>query len=56
MQVSLELCALLKVVPKVHPELQALLIDFHQYKPTWIMGGLSAAPKELGFTSTTMGK
>ena len=27
MQVTLELCALLKVVPKAHPELQPKLID-----------------------------
>ena len=31
MRVSKELCALLKVVHKAHPELQALLIDLMQY-------------------------
>ena len=31
MRVSKELCALLKVVHNVHPELQALLIDLMQY-------------------------
>ena len=35
MQVTPELRALLKVVPKAHPELQAMLIDVQQYKPTW---------------------
>ena len=34
MQVTPELWALLKVVPKAHPELQAMLIDVQQYKPT----------------------
>ena len=34
MQVTLELRTLLKVVPKAHPELQAMLIDIQQYKPT----------------------
>ena len=56
MQVMLELHALLKVVLKVHPELQAMLIDIQQYKPTWVMGGISAIPKELDFTSSTAGK
>ena len=41
MQVMLELHALLKVTLKVHPELQAMLIDVQQYKPTWVMGGAS---------------
>ena len=35
MQVTPELWALLKVVPKAHLELQAMLIDVQQYKPTW---------------------
>ena len=56
MQVTLELHGLLKVVPKAHPELQAMLIGMQQNKPTWIMGGASAAPKEMDFTSTTAGK
>ena len=34
MQVTPELRALLKVAPKAHPELQAMLIDVQQYKPT----------------------
>ena len=33
-----------------------MLIDVQQYKPTWIVGGASAMPKELHFTSTTAGK
>ena len=33
-QVTLELCTLLKVALKAHPELQAMLIDVQQYKPT----------------------
>ena len=54
-QVTPELCALLKVVQKVYLELQVMLIDI-QYKPMWIMGGISAMPKELDFTSTAMGE
>ena len=54
MQVTLELQALLKVTLKAHPELQAMLIDIQQYKPTWAVGGTSAAPKELDFPSSTM--
>ena len=56
MQVIPELCTLLKVVPKVQLELQALLINIHMYKPTWVMGGTSAMPKELDFTSSMVGK
>ena len=56
MQVTQELCALLKVMLKSHPELQVMFIDIQQYKPTWVMGGSSIAPKELDFTSSTTGK
>ena len=49
-------CTLLKVVPKAHLELQAMLIDVQQYKPTWAIGGTSATPKELDFPSSTTGK
>ena len=56
MQVTPELQALLKVAPKAHPELQAMLIDIQQYKPTWAIGGASATPEELDFPSSTMGK
>ena len=56
MQVTLELHALLKVVPKAHPELQAMLIDIQQYRPMWVMGGTSTMPKELDFPSSTTGK
>ena len=56
MQVTPELHALLKVMPKAHLELQVMLIDFQQYKSKWIVGGASAMPKELDFTSSTMGK
>ena len=56
MPVTPELHALLKVVLKAHLELQVMLIDVQQYKPTWIVGGTSATPKELDFTSTTAGK
>ena len=55
MQVTLELCILLKVV-LVHPKLQAMLIDVQQYKSTWVMGGTSAKLKELLFTSSAAGK
>ena len=41
MQVTPELCTLLKVMPKAHLELQAMLIDVQQYKPTWAIGGAS---------------
>ena len=44
---------MLKVVPKAHPELKAILIDIQQYKPTWDIGSTSAAPKELDFPSST---
>ena len=56
MQVTLEPFALLKVTTKAYPELQAMLIGIHQYKPTWVVEGTSAMPKELDFTSSTMGE
>ena len=56
MQVTLELWALLKIMPKAYPEIQAMLIDVQQYKPTWAVGGVSATPEELDFPSSTMGK
>ena len=56
MQVTLELCALLKVAPKAHQELQVMLINIQQYKPTWVVGGTSAVPKELDFPTSTAGK
>ena len=56
MQVTPELCALLKVMLKAYPELKAMLIDFQQYKPTWVVGGASTVPKELDITSSTLGK
>ena len=45
MQVTLELWALLKVALKAHLELQVMLIDVQQYKPTWAVGGASAVLK-----------
>ena len=45
--------ALLKVAPKAYPKLRSMLIDIQQYKPTWLVGGPSAAPLELAFTSST---
>ena len=56
MQVTPELRALLKVAPKAHPELQAMLIDVQQYKPTWAVGGASTAPEELDFPSSNAGE
>ena len=56
MQVTPELRALLKVAPKAHPELQAMLIDVQQYKPTWAVGGASAMPEVLDFPSSNAGK
>ena len=47
---------MLKVVLKVHPELQVMLINVQQYKPTWGIGGTSAMPEELDFPSSTAGK
>ena len=55
MQVTPEFRALLKVMPKAHPELQAMLIDVQQYKPTWAVGGASAVPEELDFPSSSAG-
>ena len=56
MQVTPELCALLKVMPMAHPELQVMLIDIQQYKPTQVVGVKSAKPKKLEFTSSAMGE
>ena len=56
MQVTPELRALLKVAPKAHPELQAMLIDVQQYKPSWAVGGASATPEELDFPSSNAGE
>ena len=56
MQVTPELWALLKVVPKAHPELQVMLINVQQYKPTWAVQGASIMPEELDFPSSTTGK
>ena len=56
MQVTPELQALLKDAPKARSELWAMLIAIQQYKPTWAIGGASAAPKKLDFPSSTMGK
>jgi hypothetical protein len=47
-KISPELKALLKIAPKAHPELHALLIDLTQYRPKFIVGDRSAAPEELG--------
>ena len=56
MQVTLELRALLKVTPKAHPELQAMLIDIQQYKPIWAVGSASVAPEVLDFPSSNTGE
>ena len=56
MQVTPELQALLKVAPKAHPELQAMLINVQQYKPIWAIGGMSAVPEELDFPSSNVGR
>ena len=48
MMVSPELRALLKISHRAHPELQALLIDLLQYRPTFVVGGERRTPKELG--------
>ena len=46
----------MKVMLKAHLGLQAMLIDVQQYKPMWAIGGTSAAPEELDFPSSTVGK
>ena len=56
MQVTPELHTLLKVTLKAHLELQAILINIQQYKPTWAAGGVSATPKELDFSSSIAGE
>ena len=56
MQVTPELRALLKVTLKAHLELQAMLIDVQQCKPTWAVGGASAVPEELDFPSSNAGE
>ena len=56
MQVTPELCALLKVTPKANLKLQIIFIDVQKYKPKWVVGGTSATAKELDFTSSTVGK
>ena len=56
MQVTPELRTLLKATPKAHPELQVMLIDIQQYKPTWAIGGASTMPEVLDFPSSTTGK
>ena len=54
MQVTLELHALLKVTPQAHLELQAIIINIQQYKPTCFVGGASATPKKVDSTSSTV--
>ena len=44
MQVMQELHAMLKVALKACLELQVMLIDIQQYKPTWVVGVASAIP------------
>ena len=44
MQVTLKLPALLIVMLKAYLELQAILINIQQYKPTWIVGSASTMP------------
>ena len=56
MQVTPELCTLLKVTLKSYLELQVMVIYVQQCKPTWVVEGTSDMPKELDFTSSTMGK
>ena len=56
MQITLELCTLLKVSLWAYLELQSMLIDLQQYKPSWIVRDASTTPKELDFTSSATGK
>jgi hypothetical protein len=44
MKVSPQLKALLKIAPKAHPELHAMLIDLMQYKPKLVVGEKTVAP------------
>ena len=56
MQVTQELCTLLKVTPNTYLELHAMLIYIQESKPTWLVGGISAMPYKLDFTSCAMGE
>ena len=40
--VLLDLYTLLKVILKAYQKVQAMFIDIQKYKPTWIVGGVSA--------------
>lgn len=47
MAVSAELKALLKLAGKAHPQLQAMLVDLHLYRPKLVEVGQKLAPPEL---------
>ena len=52
----LDLHALIRVMPKAQHKLQAMFIDFQQYKNTWIVGGLSTMLQELDFMCSPVDK
>ena len=56
MQVMPELHILPMVLPKAHMDLQAMLINVQQYKPTWIAVGIAAVPYELDFPRNGLGE
>ena len=56
MIVTSELRALLKISPKAHPKLQALLIDLMLYKPKFVVEAKSVAPSELLFQESGSGE
>ena len=47
MAVSAELKALLKLAGKAHPQLQAMLVDLHLYRPHLVAATTKVAPPEL---------
>ena len=47
MAVSAELKALLKLAGKAHPQLQAMLVDLHLYRPRLVAATTKVAPPEL---------
>ena len=44
---SAELKALLKLAGKAHPQLQAMLVDLHLYRPRLVAATTKVAPPEL---------
>ena len=47
MAVSAELKALMKLAGKAHPQLQAMLVDLHLYRPRLVAATTKLSPPEL---------